>query len=59
MSDTMLFCAFHDKTVQLVKECNSVRGESKKALKEHNWITEECAKRFNFDREILIKEFVL
>lgn len=55
-TDTELFALFGHYTVQLVKEANSVRGETKKTGREYQWIVDECVKRFNLDADVLIEQ---
>lgn len=59
MNDSELFCAFYGSTMTVVKEANSTRGESKKSLKEFEWVVDECVKRFNLDKDVLIERHVL
>lgn len=59
LNDSELFAAYYGITVQLVKEANSMRGETKKSAQQANWIIEECIKRFGLDRDVLIaKELI-
>lgn len=59
MNDSELFSAFYNCTMQLVKEANSNRGETKQTLKEFDWLVDECVKRFNLDRDVLIEKHVV
>lgn len=59
MTDSELFAAFYDITVQLVKEANSRRGETKGSQKMNEWIVEESIKRFNLEREVLVKRYII
>jgi hypothetical protein len=59
LNDSKLFASFHDYVVKLVKEANSVRGETKKTSKEFDLIVNECIERFNLDRETLIEEHII
>lgn len=58
-TDTQLFALFGLYTEKLVKEANSIGGETKKTTKTYNLIVDECIKRFNLDRQVLINEFVI
>lgn len=59
MTDTEVFAQFYWHTIQLVKEANSVRGETRKTSKEFDRLMEECIKRFNLDVETLLNKKVL
>lgn len=59
MNDTDLLSAFYLTTVRSVLESNSRGGETKKTMKEFDWIIEESIKRFGLNREVLIKNGII
>lgn len=56
LSNEKLISQFYWCTVRGVHEANSVRGYTQKTSREESWIIDELCKRFNLDKEKIVKE---